>query len=475
MRPSLIVRWVVLACLALVPLRILSTGHLPEDDALRHAAEGASGRAWSDVLVLRPEMTMDSHPGWHALLGAAHRILGGGAPELVVVSVVLLLLLLLLPAVFLLRRPEAWALAVAAFATLEPRLFNRFADGRPFVLHASLLLVLCLLVLRRAPDQAVRLRPLVLITFLLGLAVWMHPSWYLYLLPAGVCLAAGQRRLALLFGAVLASGLLLAGFFYGHPVEFLSQSVRHLLLTMGSPAPPGTLSRELEPGDGSPLLLLGVVAIVLWQLARGRFEPGRLRGPVPLLALAGWLLGWLVIRFWSDWGAVALLAWMAVELQRALEEWIPEEAPRRMLLAAVCGVAALLACSATVRGGRAVERPFLALGAPGAEPMLPDPGGILYSDDMRLFFQLFYSRPQAPFRYMVGFEPGLMPPEDLATFRQITAARTPENFAPWLAKMTPRDRLILRSTEGQPPIPGLEWTQMTRSLWSGRLPRAEGR
>ena len=46
-----------------------------------------------------------------------------------------------------------------------------------------------------------------------------------------------------------------------------------------------------------------------------------------------------------------------------------------------------------------------------------------------------------------------MPPQDLATFRHILAARTGESFAPWLARMTPRDRLILRH-RGRAPDPG---------------------
>jgi hypothetical protein len=467
-RPSLAARWLVFACLALVPLRIVASGYLPDDDVLRHAAKAVSGRAWSEVLVLRPDVTMDSHPGWHALLGAIHRIARASAPDLALLSVLLLLAALLLPAVFLVRRPEAWAIAVAAFATLDPRLFSRFASGRPFVLSAAVLLVLCLLALQGCGEPA-RTRLLLVAAPLLAIAAWIHPSWHLFLLPVAACLLAGERRLALLLGASLAAGVLIAGLLHGRPLEFVEQSLRHTALAMGSPAPPGTLAIEFLPGDGSPLLLLAVAALVLWRLARGRFDVARVSGPVPLLALLGWLLGWLVIRFWSDWGAVALLAWMAHELASALEELSPEDAPRRVVLAAVCGLAALLACSAPLRGGRAVDRPFLALGSAAAEPALPDPGGVLYTDDMRLFFQLFYSRPQAPFRYIVGYEPALMPPADLATFRRILSARTAESYAPWLAKMTPRDRLILISAEGQPPIPGLEWTQVSRSLWSGRV------
>ena len=61
-----------------------------------------------------------------------------------------------------------------------------------------------------------------------------------------------------------------------------------------------------------------------------------------------------------------------------------------------------------------------------------------------------------------------MPPDDLDTFRNVLAAKTPESFRPWVEKMGPADRLILRSTGGRPPVPGLSWTQVSPTVWSGR-------
>jgi hypothetical protein len=301
----------------------------------------------------------------------------------------------------------------------------------------------------------------------------MHPSWHLFLLPVAACVLAGRLRLGATLLAGLGLGVVVAGLLHGNPLEFAQQSLLHTALAFGTPAPPGTLAIEFLPGDGSPLLVLGVVALLLWRQLRGEWEPGTVRSPLLALAALGWLLGWLVIRFWSDWGAIALLVWMALELEAVLEKRIETRAPARVALAAVAGVAAVLVLSANTRGQRlsVTERPFLSLTAPGAEPFLPEPGGVLYTDDMRLFFQLFYSRPAAPWRYVVGYEPALMPPDDLATFRRVLAARTPESFAPWVGKMRPADRLVLRSTEGRPLIPELEWAQVSQTVWSGRVSR----
>jgi hypothetical protein len=472
MRSAFLARAAVVLCLALVPLRIVAQGFLPGDDALRHAAKAVSGRAWSDVLVLRPEVTMDSHPGWHALLSLVHRATGADPHALVLFSITALLLALLLPAAFLMRRPEAWALALVAFGTLDPRLPARLASGRPFLLSAALLVVLCLLASRDGdPERSRRALPLLAVLF--GLVAWMHPSWHLFLLPVAACVLAGRLRLGATLVAGLALGVLVAGILYGHPLEFVTQSVLHTVLAFGTPAPPGTLAIEFLPGDGSPMLVLGAIALLQWRALRGQWSSAAVASPVFALVLLGWLLGWLVIRFWSDWGAIALLVWIALELEHALERSPDPQPWRRVALATAAGVAAVLVLSANARASRAVppERSFLSLTAKAADPYLPEPGGVLYNDDMRLFFQVFYARPTDPWRYVVGYEPALMPPDDLATFRRILAARTPASFAPWVRKMKPADRLVLQSTEGRPQIPELEWAQVSQTLWSGRVPR----
>lgn len=462
-------RSIVLLFLALVPIRIAATGYFPDDDALRHAAKAVSDRDWSEIVVLRPEVTMDSHPGWHGLLEVVHRSTGADTASLVLVSMVVGALAVLLPGAFMLRRPEAWALALFAFGVLEQRVPLRLASGRPFLLSMAALVVLALLV-SQPPGERRTWRTLIGASLLLGVVVWMHPSWHLFLLPVLACLLARRFRLAAALGAALGLGVVTAGLLHGNPLEFLVQSVQHTLLAFGTPAPPGTLAIEFLPGDGAAPVVLGVALLLLWRYARGRWEPGAVDNPLFLLAATGWLLGLLVIRFWSDWGAPALVVWLALELQLVLEEKLPKYSVARLAVAAVAGFGALVALSANTSGQRfkTQENPYLSLTSPDVAPALPDPGGVLYTDDMRLFFRLFYQRPEAPWRYIVGYEPALMPPDDLATFRSVLAAKTPENFRPWVEKMEAADRLILLSAGGRPPVPGLSWTQVSPTVWSGR-------
>ena len=68
-------RYVPLAVWALVflvilaiPLKIISYGYIPPDDALRHAAKAVSGKPWPEILVMGPTFQIDHNYGWHFLL-----------------------------------------------------------------------------------------------------------------------------------------------------------------------------------------------------------------------------------------------------------------------------------------------------------------------------------------------------------------------------------------------------------------------
>jgi hypothetical protein len=88
---------------------------------------------------------------------------------------------------------------------------------------------------------------------------------------------------------------------------------------------------------------------------------------------------------------------------------------------------------------------------------------------MGTFFGMFYKAPLAPWRYILGFEPGMMPFEDLAIYRKIQERPVPESFAPWVAKMRPEDRLIvINLSDKAPEIKELEWHNAENYYWIGR-------
>jgi hypothetical protein len=64
-----------------------------------------------------------------------------------------------------------------------------------------------------------------------------------------------------------------------------------------------------------------------------------------------------------------------------------------------------------------------------------------------------------------------MPREDLPILRKIQSNYGAiEAYEPWVKKMRPEDRLILRR-HSQPAIKELEWNLAVTGTWIGRLPK----
>jgi hypothetical protein len=470
MRASPLPRLLALAVVLVVPLRVLGTGFLPPDDALRHAAKVVSGKPWSEILVLRSDVTTDPHPGWHALLGLAHRAAGMDAHALVLASVIVLFLAVHAPPLLLLRRPEAWLLAWLGFCVLDAPGVFRFMLGRPFLVSLAALVVLCLS-WRRLAEPRPGPAALLGCTLAVALAAWTHPSFYLFALPVAALLLAGETRAAGRLAGCVAAGVAVASLLSGHPVAYLYESLRHPFLVVGR-LDPGTLVAELRPNATPPLVPLGIAGLLAFRALRGRWRERTARDPLLVLAGLGWALGYSSLRFWSDWGLPAALVWAARELEEWLEERPAAPPHRRAVMAAALGVSVVLASASDVMGrwGVRPDRTYAPLLRPEHAGWLPGPGGILYSPDVVLFHQLFYGRPEAPWRYMVGFEPGLMPPEDLAVYRDFRRRGTADALAPWAARMRPSDRLVLLGPTRTPALPGLEWEPLGGELWAGRLP-----
>jgi hypothetical protein len=89
---------------------------------------------------------------------------------------------------------------------------------------------------------------------------------------------------------------------------------------------------------------------------------------------------------------------------------------------------------------------------------------------MSFFYDTFYHNPQGNWRYILGFEPALMPEEDLQVLRKMQWNHWDwPTYQPWIDKMRPQDRLEIPSS-APPPIPALEWRAGAAGIWIGRKP-----
>jgi len=464
--------FILLMCLGtllLTCLRVIGQGYFPTDDALRHVAKAVSGKAWTEILVIRPEITMDSHPGWHAILSWFQSLTGSDKKGLLNFSVIFLFLAFTLPPVLYFRRGEAWIATLSLSAVFFFGPVYRLFYGRPYIASMVMVLLFCFL-WDRIREKKRPWAELAALASVAALATWIHGTWYLYTLPLLALVLARQWRVFLLTSGALSLGVILGAMLTGSPLAFLHQMIFHALEAFGKYDFLRELVGEFQPfsGEGPVFFLVG--GLLLWRWARGEWDTRALDNPIFYLAVIGWILGFFAVRFWADWAWPALAFWVAREVQAALEHHTDRFSLKRLALAGAFCLVLLLAVT-NDRGSRwsGVVSDLPNMENAAHRPWLPDEGGILYNDDMYFFYKTFYLNPHGPWRYTLGFEPVWMTADNLKIYRHIQLTRGKnESYAPWVKKMTKKDRMILIRS-AKPQIKGLEWHEVTPTVWSGKL------
>jgi hypothetical protein len=458
--------------LLLLPLKIIGLGYLPADDALRHVAKAVSGKPWPEILVVGDSFKIDHNLGWHAILGALHHALGWDAENLLIFSVVALFLAVNWSMLPWLKRPEAWLVALLA-AMIVSDLPQRFLLGRPFILSITVLMTILFAAQKSKPC----LKNFLLFAALITASAFVHGVWYLWVLPVMAFFFAGQFRWAgLLLGAWLI-GVALAAVFTGHPVDYLSQAVSMAKNSVGQHLTNRTEVVELQPfgGDILAVIIFGaVVALRMFLKPAGALPFAK--NPAFWIVTGCWMLGFRVSRFWEDWGWPALMVLIATEVEFLFLAKFAADSLRRLWLVLILVVATFLCVTSDLgsRWTQSLAWQFLSEKEhPELAGWMPEHGGIFYCPDMNIFYQTFYKNPTGDWKYMVGYEPALMPPADFATYQSIVAnGGDAKTYAPWVEKMKPADRLVIRGNSGQRPnIPQLQWYYGVSGLWIGRTPR----
>jgi hypothetical protein len=472
----------VLLVLLFIGLKIVAYGYLPGGDLRRHVAKPFTDKAYTNIVVMNADYKVDHSPGWEWLLTALHRQAGWGKDALVSFSVVGLLLCFFCAPLPWLRRPEAWLMALLTLFLARPSLLgNRLSQGRPFILTEAVLIALLFAWARPNTDRPSKLK-IVLSCVGIALTVWMHGAWYLWVVPLAAFFLAGAWRSGLWLTACWGAGTFLGAVLSGHPLGLLTTALGNVVSIFYREHPPQwMLVGELAPDRGDIGLIGAIALIFLASLLPGRRSASAASGiwlrPVVFLMAICWVLGFKVDRFWADWGIPAALVWMTLHFQTFLEEFQTSAAVKR--LAAVALVAAPLYMAATNDTDRRytanLSQPFLSAEDPDLKGWFPDHNGIFYSVQMDLFYDTFYTNPRGDWRYILGFEPALMPDEDLKIMRNIVWNKEAyDSYEPWVQKMRPEDRLAIYSNN-RPAIPQLEWIDADQYIWIGRLPRSESK
>jgi len=471
---EVLVLCLVLAVIMIAPLRIGGYGYLPGDDALRHVAKIVSEKNWDEILILRDGIEMDSHPGWHAILGGIHNLTNWNVDALVFFSFSSLFMLFCLMPVFMFDRPEAWITALLAAIVFNFNFIHRLLLGRPYIFTMAVVLFMCL-IWPKFRSRKIPYVALVGLSVAIGLSTWIHCSWYLFALPIFTFFLAREWRVAFRITITAAVGIMIGASLTGTPFLFFQETFLHAVRAFEGNPLQRILVTEFRPFNGDAIIVLVVAVMLFWRRLRGAWDIGVIDNPVFLLAVTGWALGFIAIRFWVDWGMPAAYLWIALELQDVFKTNLPPFSWKRFIFVMAIAGTFFVSITADV-GGRwtnGLTKSYVTSEDPEDIEWLPERGGIVYSHDMTIFYDMFFKNPKANWRYILGFEPTMMPSEDLAIFRNIRFNLDAYiSFEPWVKKMRLQDRLIVRQeSPGIPNISELEWKQLARGIWVGRLPR----
>jgi hypothetical protein len=433
----------------MIPMRILSYGYLPPDDALRHSAYAVSDREWGDIMLINPELRpdIDGQAGWHSFLKMVYRATNWTPGQLVSVSVALGLLTFMMGGLIASGNPPAWFMACAVMSVLEPALFGKLALGRPLFLTMASVAILLFVWTRENP-----LKPRVetLVTFaVLSVSIVAHSSaWYLWAIAIPPLVLCRRWRSLATFAVAWPAAVGVACIINGPYNAILTPLLGLKLGVVHAKTLGPNLVSELQPSGAPYVSLLAVAMIVVVKVIRGSRARQELMQPDLCFALVAWMLGLYVSRFWVEWGLPALLVWFTRQIRDGLNvglAGLPRAHDTVVVFTFAAGVMYLIQTADV--GGRytnALRNP--ALWAPEEElrRVLPEDGGIFYSSDNRTFFVLFHRLPHAKFKYATAMEAGVMPPDDLKVLRAIQSRGTLNEYKPWFEKMTPKDRIFIQ-------------------------------
>jgi hypothetical protein len=463
---------VAILVLILIPLKIVSYGYVPGGDLRRHVAKPFTDKPYNEIIVMRPGYTIDHSPGWEWLLRELHRKAGWGEDALVSFSIIALLLCFFFAPLPWLRRPEAWlAVLLAEFLARPTLLGNRLTQGRPFLLNEAILVMVLLAWSKPGSNKPSWLKvALTCVGF--GLCTWVHGAWYLWVVPLAAFFLAGAWRAGFWLTGCWVAGTLAGAALTGKPFDLLVTAVDIALAIYHEHLPSWMLVGELAPdtGDLGTLTLLAFVLLLSWW--QNKLTPQLFRQPMVWLMMLGWILGFQADRFWADWGLPAALIWMTLQVQEVITGFSGTADLKR--LAAVVLVAAPLFLNATADYNRRYTsnlfQPFVSARNPRLQGWFPGHNGIFYSIQMDFFYDTFYTNPDGDWRYLMGFEPALLPDEDWKIYRRIVWNQESfQTYEPWINKMRPEDRLVI-FTSTRPVLPQLEWIDAADYVWIGRLP-----
>ncbi len=474
----------ILLVIIVFPLVILSWGFAPLDDALRHVAYTLSEKQWADILILRDQFPekLDTHPGWHSILKLVNNSTNIGKDGLLQFSVISLWLFLAIPALFYIKKPEIFIGCLGFLAFIDFDSFYRLFIGRPYIFTISAAFSIYYIweTFNFEDNSKLKKSPFLILLFsLTTLAVWCHSGWYLFILPITGLLMTRKYQSAVHISAVIISGIFTGALLTGQPLQYLYNQVYHVFISLGSGQNFHDPVVEFRPTGFSwdIFILISLPIFFKFSKLKNLFQ---LNHPAFFVMILCWLLGFYVGRFWYDWGFPALLYWYSYNICSVYAKKINDNSPYRIVTAIIL-ITIFLTIGLSKKNDHWSDNPIAFQSILNNDlkqdpAWLPKASGTVYSNSMGAFYNLFYLYPKADWKYLVGFEPGMMPEQLYQTYLDYRKHRTYESLLPWTDTMSSNDRLVvLADQKYKPTLTNLEWKFFRPFYWFGRIPVQKGK
>lgn len=472
---------IVVAALIYLPVKILSMGYLPTDDTNRHIAFSMLDKAWPDVLVQEPGFGADHNAGWHMVLRFLNRRCNVSREGLMYFSTVGMFLLLNLTGAFIIPCSVTWFIVLLIIFIAESSMFGRMVCGRPFIVSCFSTLIILRLwfidVKKYGQHEFCVTAKYLLSLAALTLGVWIHGTWYIFLIFPMAQLLAGNIKKTFELTLLIALATLLGAYMTGHFSEFLQYHFS---------APKNIYSEQVfnwqlvtENGEGNPgwtwlIFAFGIFAVLIYN-KRARLNE-LAYDPLFFLIMLTWLPAIKIIRFWADWGRISLMFWLCYKLTDVIRdmELVKKAFFRYVLFILVIAGALIIIPKAPWSQQKLREFYTADFTKEELKPFKPEEGGIVYNDQMFHFYFQFYNEPEGKYRYILGFESATMPREDKVVLRDLSyTGGHASAYKPWIDKLTKKDR-IFASNDITKEYPQLDWVRASNKLWIGKLKENNG-
>lgn len=468
---------IILAILFYLPFKIYSIGYTPTDDSNRHVVFSMADRTWEDILTIDKGLESDHNAGWHFFLRLIHKVFSLNKLELLFFASISLFILFNMAGIMISPNKAAWFVTLMIIFIVQKDFFGRLLCGRPFLIScaATLILLKYWFLPVKEDEKPISKSKIYIISIVsLTLSVWLHGSWYIFLLLPASLLLAGQIKKSLELGFLILVSTLIGAYLTGEFKEFLNFHFSATFNIFTERVYNWQLVSEFAEGDISSFWLIVCFSVIILLLKTNRLKLNELsREPIFIGILLSWLASIKVIRFWVDWGNIFFMFWLTYKLSDLIKlmESTKKTFFRWFLFLFILISNAILIPQANWDQRKERQGKIADFSKMELSDYRPDDGGIVYNDSMATFYLNYFENPDARYRYVIGFEPAIVPAENRSVFRDIVYTDFHfKSYEPWIKKLTNKDR-IFTTVDISKNYPQLDWIKAANKLWIGKLPK----